>query len=154
MAIYVTRKCPKCKYSFERMALDWIAFGDPRIKCPRCGQIVVFKNIKEWKLRHPLMRFWIIVRHYTFHNIAYTSGLVMLFFLLLALILSLFGKSINEVIQEENSIFFWTTISIIVFVIVAIYRHKGFIKEIRESNERMKNLEYAEKMKSISLKYK
>lgn len=152
MAVYVTRKCPKCKYAFERLSNDWIAFGDPRIKCPKCGQIVLSSNIKEWKLRSPLERFWILFRHYTFHNVAFTIGILMVIFLLIAFIPVLWGKSYNDLFQGEFETAFWAIISLTVFVSVLTYRHKGFINQIRESNTRMKDPEYAEMMLRLSKK--
>lgn len=152
MAIYVTRKCPKCKYAFERLSNDWIAFGDPRVKCPKCGQIVLFRNIKEWKLRSPLERFWILFRHYTFHNIAFSFGILIAIYLLLAFIPALWGKSYNDLFQGEFETIMWVILSSIIFTSVLIYRHKGFANQIRESNVRMSDPEYAEIMLRLSKK--
>lgn len=142
MAIYVTSKCPKCKYSFETFNPSWIAFGDPRIACPKCGQIVLFKNIKEWKLRSPLERIWIIFKHYTFHNLAYTLPVLFGIFIILVLILRILGKSYNDIINKDSEALWWTVIGAIIFIIIGIFRHKSFYKEIKESNQRMNNKEY------------
>jgi hypothetical protein len=149
MGSYVTSKCPRCKYVFERMNPSWIDFGDPRVQCPKCGLTVIFKNIKEWKLRHPLERFWIIFRHYTFHNLAFTGTILVVIFILLVLVTKIFGSSYDKIIGQTFEIPFWIIIGSIVFLFVAYIRHGDFIKGIRESNKRMENKEYAGQMKKL-----
>ena len=149
MPVYVTSKCPKCNYSFETLNPSWIAFGDPRIVCPKCGQIVLFKNIKEWKLRTPLERFWIVFRHYTFHNLAFTLPILFGIFILFVIILQILGKTYNDLINKDLEVLVWTLLGLVIFIIVAIYRHKSFYKEIKESNQRMNNKEYVDQIRKL-----
>jgi hypothetical protein len=149
MAIYVTSKCPRCKYKFESFEPSWIAFGDPRIKCPQCGQIVLFKNIKEWKLRSLAERIWIIFQHYTFHNLVYTIPILLILFLATTIILPLIWKSYDEIVTSDIEVLLWTIIGSIIFINVGFYRHKTFIKEIEESNQRMRNKEYSDVIKNL-----
>lgn len=149
MGTYVTSKCPKCNYTFERLSPSWIAFGDPRVKCPRCGITVLFKNIKEWQLRSPLERFWIILRHYTFHNLVYSLPILFVLFLLVSIIPALFGSSYNEIFTGINEVTVWTIAFSLIFAFVAIKRHISFAKEIRESKLRMQNEKYADEIKNL-----
>ncbi len=149
MGSYVTSKCPKCNYTFEALNPSWISFGDPRIECPKCSQIVLFKNIREWQLRSSLDKIWIIFRHYTFHNLAYTLPILFLFFIVLVIVLQILGKSYNEFINKDYEITIWSLISLTTFLIIAIYRHISFIREIRDSNKRMENKEYSEQIKNL-----
>lgn len=154
MAIYVTSKCPKCKYAFEKLQASWIAFGDPRIKCPKCGQIVLFKNIKEWKLRSLSNRIWIILQQYTIHNLVYTIPALVVIFLILAVFLTLIGKSYDTVVPKNIESILWEILGSIIFVIVGIFRHKSFIKEVKESNQRMQNKEYADQLRKFYKSFK
>lgn len=147
--MYVTRKCPYCKYNFETLSADWIAFGDPRIKCPKCGKYVLFKNIKEWRLRSSIDRIWIITRHYIFHNLAYSFGIVLIIFLLMAIIPAIWGSSFNETFKNlEDSTIFIVGLSI-VFPIILIKRHRKFKLEVDKSNKRMDDPNYASEMEKI-----
>lgn len=149
MGSYVTSKCPKCNYTFETLNPSWISFGDPRIECPKCGQIVLFKNIKEWQLRSRLDKIWIIFRHYTFHNIVYTLPIIFLLFIGLVIILQILGKTYNEFMNKEYEITIWFIIGLVIFLLIALYRHISFLKEIRESNKRMENKDYCEQIKNL-----
>ena len=149
MATYVTSKCPKCKYTFETLSTSWIAFGDPRVVCPKCDQIVLFKNIKEWKLRSPLERIWIIFKHYTFHNLAYTLPVLFGLFILLVIILKILGKTYNDVINKDSEVLLWTEIGSIIFIIIAVLRHKSLYKEIKDSNQRMNKKEYVDQISKL-----
>lgn len=153
MAKYVIRKCPKCKFTFEWMSLDWVAYGDPRIKCPKCGQIVIFKNIKEWKLRKPLNKIWIIFNHYTFNNLVIVAGILFVLFLLLCLIPTIWGSSYYNLFANKNGTRIWFIIGVCLFIPVSIFGHKSFMKDIKESNDRMKDKDYAQTMTLISQKY-
>ncbi len=147
---YATRKCPKCNYVFERMNPDWVAFDDPRVKCPSCGLTVIFNNIKEWKLRNWFDRLWIILSNYTFQNVVVVAMILILFFLIAIFVPALWGKSYNDIFNGWNDSLIWTVFGIIIFIPIAIIRHRAFMQDIRESNARMKNPEYAEMMKRLT----
>jgi hypothetical protein len=134
------------------MAQDWISFGDPRVKCPKCGLIVLFPNIKEWKLRSYFDRAWIIFKYYTFQNLAYVLGLALLLFLLLTIIPTFFGKSYNDIFTGECEIIMWISFIILSFLVIAIKRHITFMTLIRESNNRMKDSNYSHAMKELKIK--
>jgi len=146
---YVTRKCPRCKYVFELMNPDWVAFDDPRVKCPKCGLIVIFNNIKEWKLRSWVDKFWIILGNYTFQNAVVVAMILIPFFLISALVPALWGKTYNDIVNGWNDSLIWTVFGIIIFIPIAVIRHRAFMRDIRESNTRMKDSEYAEMMKRL-----
>lgn len=149
MATYVTSKCPRCKYVFERFEPSWISFGDPRITCPKCGLIVLFKNIKEWKLRSILNRIWITFQYYTFHNLVFTLSIMLVIFILLCLIPLIFGKSYSDLINESIETTFWTILGTVIFLVIAFFRHKSFIQEIKESNKRMEDKSYVDQIKKL-----
>ena len=149
MAIWVTSKCPRCKHVFDKLNPYWFAFGDPRIECPKCGLTVLFKNIKEWKLRSPLNRIWIVFENYTISNLVFCLPILFVIFLLIVFIPVLFGSSYNEIINDKIEKPFWITGGVIIFLAIAVYRHRFFISEVKESNERMKNREYSDQMKKL-----
>ena len=51
---YITRECPHCGYTFERLKPNYIALGNPYKKCPVCNNYVIFNNFNEWEI----MSFW------------------------------------------------------------------------------------------------
>ncbi|MFW6016481.1 MAG: hypothetical protein ACOCRK_08580 [bacterium] len=133
---YVTRKCPYCGYTFERLKPDYIGLGNPYKKCPKCRRHVRFDNINEWEL----MGFWKKFNYILaiiWSTLLLCVGIILGSYLIL-LILSNYFELLNIVLG--NNIKYLFSAGIVIYVFSKSI--KLSIKEINESKIRTKNEKY------------
>jgi hypothetical protein len=142
MAMYVTRKCPKCSFVIEAFQRDYIDIGPPFLECPNCNTTILLSHIQEWDLKS----FWQKVYFISVH--CYT----LLFWSLLAPMLILF---IGPYLARESKEFPHYMVVImflsypITLIILSVIGTKNLSEEIRKSRERMKDPKYLEKLKEL-----
>jgi len=136
MGIYVTRRCPNCKYVLERMARDYIAIGNPFITCPKCSQIITLDHVNEWDD----LGFWWKVRYILteiYTCIFWSMGVVLLLSAVVVYFPYLFDDNISRILLG--------VMYIIGLVSIFLYRTDSMIEEIKKSKERTSNSNHEEK---------
>jgi hypothetical protein len=139
MGVYISRKCPHCNKLIEFKRGNSQYFGDPLIKCTKCGGKIVLSNITEWELLTKGEKLSLLVSTFSWSTIVIIVSSFFLSFLGLVLLLAIFKTSIN---QTD-----WSTMIIIILgsiiSIIRIYAHiRDIIKMIKESKSRTNDEEY------------
>lgn len=146
MAKYVKRKCPRCGYIFEKFEMDYTAIGNPFIECPSCKTQVKFSNINEWKL--------MTIGHkakYLFASLPYVGGWAFGGFIIGIVVTFLLDTftDVGLTPDDRTAIF---SLGAIIFGLYGLYKllYYNIYKAIKESNKRMKDKDYAEKLKLMN----
>ena len=130
MGVYVTRKCPKCGYAFERFVRKYVALGKPFEVCPTCRTIVLFNHINEWDLMSNWDKVKFIIIH-TYTVLLYSMGV----FILIA--------AASGLIRSGLAIFVIFIISVSIAFLISIPLLQ---KDIQESRYRMQDPEYQKEL--------
>ncbi len=123
MALYVTRKCPNCRFVLER-ARDYIAIGDSIVTCPNCSQKIILEHINEWE---DLSLWWKIRYILTELYTCFLWGL--------GVVIVLYGVTeylFKNLFQDA----FFLILALVGLFATYVIRIYLFIKEIKESKER------------------
>jgi len=149
MAVYITRKCPHCDYAFENYSTAWTAFGDPLITCPSCRAGVIFPNIVEWDLLSREDKITLIFKNYVLSNLATGIGTGVALFIIFTILLGLLGSSYNEYFGEIDTDLMLGLGALSLALLFGAFRHFTFRNEVRESKQRMQDLQYRERMQEL-----
>lgn len=147
MGVYVTRKCPNCKYTLENSQRDYIAIGSPLVECPKCLTSILLDNVNEWYWLSFLQKTkYIFIHIYT----NFFWGIGMCFVLYGLSQLMDFDKSIangkSDGIPESPLII---AIFILIIFITFAFRTSIFIRKIKESNERVSDPDYQDRIDEL-----
>jgi len=139
MGIYITRRCPHCKHSFELLEPAKEYFGDPRTQCKSCSKTFLRPNVIEWHYRKDKILIWL--SSVLVNSILYSIGV-----LLLIGIVAVFILKFEESLVEKYIV----PVSIFVFILIFWKNQKYLSNSIHESNDRLMNdLEYKKEMNNI-----
>lgn len=139
MGVYTIRKCPHCKKMLEFKYGNDQYFGDPLIKCSKCGGNVILDNITEWEIMSKWEQFTLLFWSLTWGNLIIIFGSFFLSFIGLMIILAIFKSSISEYSHSYTIIILIGSIASLIKVSLNI---KGIINMINESKERTKDEKY------------
>ncbi len=142
--MYVTRKCRNCGCVLEAFERDYIALGPPFVDCPKCGTTVLLSHIQEWNLKSFLSKVYFIFVH------CYTC----LFWSLLGPLL-IWGAIYLLGLWREFPDYIFGVITLLSYLVtliaVSAMRTSSLVKEIKQSQERMQDREYLEKLRRLGL---
>jgi len=144
MAIYIKRSCPNCKFVFDNWALNYRKLGCPISTCPKCNTPIRSDHINEWELLSILKKIEFFIALF------YTSFAFSIWSVLGMYLLSQIGY--KEFFWQDNA----PTINVavvlgIVTVIIFIIRSHKFINSIKDSIERMRNVNYRKYLQSFGI---
>lgn len=146
MPPYVKRTCAKCNNVLENWTPNYITFGNPLIKCSKCGTIIKLDHVNEWEL----MSFWqklIYIKAMIGTIFIYTAGSIIVWAAICVYIFNREDLLIQKNISEYSNILpYFTPITylIIFFVLIISITYKiiKFKHALKESRIRMQNQEY------------
>ena len=131
MAISI-KTCPYCKYTLAETYT--IGIGKPFVECSNCKERIIDKDATEWELKNIFQKiFFLFVSLYT----AVIFGVLPVF---------IYGLSVDK---PSNSMVLgiWFLSS----CVLALFTGRGLVEEINASNERMKDTEYRQVLRSMGL---
>lgn len=144
MAMYVKRSCPNCNYIFDNWTINYMYLGSPITTCLNCKIAIKNDHINEWELISELQKL-----HY-FFSFIYTSVAFSLPIILIMFLLTKIGYKEYFWVNNEP-----TNISFLIFgftaFIVFVVRMALFIKDIKKSNDRMKDHKYRAYLRSYGI---
>ena len=134
-------RCPNCRWSY-RQDLDRTGVGQPFYNCPQCKYLTLDDDRTEWELMdfgQRLGLFLIIVmRSIVFGPI--------IFILLLGFLAWLFSFE-----ESFKGLTVFLTIGILGFVAMGTLNVWLEIREIRESKQRMRGVQYRNQLKELGI---
>ena len=140
MATYVKRVCPKCNYILESYRRNYIAVAPPFTECPRCGTSVRLNHCNEWDLM-PLGQKIAHVAVTVFTGILYAMvPIVVMIFLN-------FDPSFLSWVTENSEVRV-LVLGLLLGEICVFYLLR---KRIQESDERLADSEYRDKLRRLGL---
>jgi hypothetical protein len=131
MAISI-KTCPYCKYTLAETYK--IGIGKPFVECSNCKERVIDKDTTEWELKNIFQKIcFLLVSLYT--TVFYGIFPVLIYGLLV-------DKPSNSMVL---GIWFLSS------CVLAVFTSRGLVEEINASNERMKDTDYRQVLRSMGL---
>ena len=133
----VIKKCSRCKKAFE-VTGNYKGIGVPFKICPYCDEIIIDNSDDEWELKDTSEK---IGFYFTMFWTAILYGL------LIPIIYLIFNELSDNKPKEDIFFYFWI-LGILLFSIIVYRIH---LKDIKESEKRMKDPNYRLMLKKIGL---
>lgn len=142
MPMYVIRSCPSCNNVLETSS-DYHALGKPYRVCQQCRALIRLDHITEWELKDSLEKLTYI------GEIAIAALVIGIAGGIITLIcLNFFVKLLYMNSIDLTPLYLWALFGIIISFGVFALRLR---KEIQDSKNRMKNLNYREELTKIGI---
>ena len=138
MPMYSVKWCPRCKAVLET-GPDQRGIAPPIAICGNCGQHIIDETNTEWQLKSPVGKLW-----YMFLSI-FTAALLGILVPMVGVALKFLGDV--KFNAEKHFILLWAAGSLVILLWL-IYKT---VSEVNESNERMKDEKYRQKLKEVGL---
>ena len=144
MGTYEKRYFPYCGYELHSYRREFFAIGNPFIKCPNCNREIKLDCANEWKL----MSFWKklkwFFKYFLGGLLLHTFSWAFPSYILTALVIGFISPNMAEKSKDliMNAV-------LVIFLLIGFIRYTyiyGY-EAIKKSNERMKDSDYAQRLK-------